>query len=114
MATPSSTKAISCRELTKRFGDFKAVDGLTFDVRRGELVSLLGRNGAGKSTAISLLLGLQRPDQGSATLFDEEPQSIEARRRMFGRLQGQATIADEFDAPLPEEILRDFEGGNES
>lgn len=34
----------------------------------------------------------------------------EARRRMFGRLQGQATIAEDFDAPLPEEVLRDFEG----
>jgi len=37
----------------------------------------------------------------------------EARRRMFGRLQGKATIAEDFDAPLPEEILRDFEGGEE-
>jgi hypothetical protein len=36
----------------------------------------------------------------------------EARRQMFGRLRGQATIADDFDAPLPEEILSDFEGGS--
>ena len=37
----------------------------------------------------------------------------EARRRMFGRLRGQATIAEDFDAPLPEEILKDFEGGED-
>ena len=40
----------------------------------------------------------------------DRAQRIEARRQMFGRLRGQATIADDFDAPLPEEILRDFEG----
>jgi hypothetical protein len=44
----------------------------------------------------------------------DRARKVEARRRMFGRLQGQATIADDFDAPLPEEILRDFEGGNAS
>jgi hypothetical protein len=38
---------------------------------------------------------------------------VEARKRMFGRLRGQATIAEDFDAPLPEEILREFEGGDE-
>lgn len=38
--------------------------------------------------------------------------NAEARRRMFGRLQGKATIADDFDAPLPDDILADFEGGS--
>ena len=37
---------------------------------------------------------------------------VEARRQMFGRLRGQITIADDFDAPLPEDVLRDFEGGD--
>jgi hypothetical protein len=41
----------------------------------------------------------------------ERARKVEARRRMFGRLRGQATIADDFDAPLPEEILREFDGG---
>ena len=42
----------------------------------------------------------------------DRARKAEARRSMFGRLQGKATIADDFDAPLPEEILRDFEGGD--
>ena len=66
----------------KHFGKITALDGLDLAVNRGELLAVLGPNGAGKSTAISLLLGLQRPDQGSATLFGEDPQSIDARRRI--------------------------------
>jgi ABC-2 type transport system ATP-binding protein len=66
----------------KRYGSLTALDGLDLAVHRGELLALLGPNGAGKSTAISILLGLQRPDAGNATLFGEEPQSLEARRRV--------------------------------
>jgi ABC-2 type transport system ATP-binding protein len=66
----------------KRFGKVTALDGFDLEVRRGELLALLGPNGAGKSTAISLLLGLQRPDAGRAALFGQDPQEIEARRRI--------------------------------
>jgi ABC-2 type transport system ATP-binding protein len=66
----------------KRYGSLTALDGLSLSVNRGELLALLGPNGAGKSTAISLLLGLQRPDDGSARLFGEDPQSLDARRRI--------------------------------
>ena len=71
----------------KKFGNVDALGGFSFEVNRGELVALLGPNGAGKSTAISLLLGLQRPDRGSAMLFGEEPQSIDARRRIGVMMQ---------------------------
>jgi ABC-2 type transport system ATP-binding protein len=66
----------------KRFGKVTALDGFDLQVRRGELLALLGPNGAGKSTAISLLLGLQRPDAGRATLFGQDPQELDARRRV--------------------------------
>jgi len=66
----------------KRFGKVTALDGFDLDVKRGELLALLGPNGAGKSTAISLLLGLQRPDAGKAELFGQDPQELEARRRI--------------------------------
>ena len=66
----------------KNFGKIAALDGLDLAVNRGELLAVLGPNGAGKSTAISLLLGLQSPDRGSARLFDEDPTSIDARRRI--------------------------------
>jgi ABC-2 type transport system ATP-binding protein len=60
--------AISTHDLTKRFGDFTAVEHVTFDVRTGELFGFLGPNGAGKSTTIRLLCTLSRPTSGSATV----------------------------------------------
>lgn len=59
---------ISVRELTKRFGDFTAVDRISFDVRRGEIFGFLGANGAGKTTAMRMLCGLSFPSSGSGTV----------------------------------------------
>jgi len=64
---------------SKQFGAVKALDGLSLDVRPGELLAVLGPNGAGKSTAISLLLGLLEPDAGTASLFGRAPSDVEAR-----------------------------------
>ncbi|GEP92119.1 ABC-2 type transport system ATP-binding protein [Chitinophaga terrae (ex Kim and Jung 2007)] len=61
-------KVISCRELTKRFGDFYAVDKITFDVSKGEIFGFLGANGAGKTTAMRILCGLSFPTSGQATV----------------------------------------------
>jgi ABC-2 type transport system ATP-binding protein len=55
---------VSVEDVTKRFGAVTAVDGVSLQVRRGEVFALLGPNGAGKSTLIRMLLGLQRPDEG--------------------------------------------------
>jgi ABC-2 type transport system ATP-binding protein len=60
--------AITVRELTRRFGDFTAVDRISFDVHEGEIFGFLGANGAGKSTTIRMLCGLLRPTSGSATV----------------------------------------------
>jgi ABC-2 type transport system ATP-binding protein len=60
--------AIEVRTLTRRFGAFLAVDGVSFDVRRGEIFGFLGSNGAGKSTTIRMLCGLLRPTSGSASV----------------------------------------------
>ena len=59
---------ISVKELCKNFGDFKAVDRITFDVKRGEIFGFLGANGAGKTTAIRMLCGLSYPTSGSGTV----------------------------------------------
>ncbi|RLC92839.1 MAG: ABC transporter ATP-binding protein [Chloroflexi bacterium] len=56
--------AITARNLTKRFGDFTAVDGIDFEVRRGEIFGFLGPNGAGKTTTIRMMLGLLQPTAG--------------------------------------------------
>ncbi|MBQ5524747.1 MAG: ATP-binding cassette domain-containing protein, partial [Paludibacteraceae bacterium] len=56
---------ISVDNLTKRFGTFTAVDGITFQVERGEIFGFLGANGAGKTTAMRMLCGLSYPTEGN-------------------------------------------------
>ena len=60
---------VQVRNLTKQFGDFTAVDGISFDIRQGEILGLLGPNGAGKTTTIQILLGLITPTAGSIRMF---------------------------------------------
>ena len=60
--------AIEIRDLTKRFGDFTAVDHISFHVRKGEIFGFLGANGAGKTTAMRILCGLSRPTGGEGTV----------------------------------------------
>lgn len=59
---------ITTRGLTKRFGDFTAVDSISFEVHPGEIFGFLGANGAGKTTAMRMLTGLLRPTEGAATV----------------------------------------------
>jgi ABC-2 type transport system ATP-binding protein len=61
-------KVITCRNLSKHFGDFKAVDQITLDVDKGEIFGFLGANGAGKTTAMRILCGLSYPTSGEATV----------------------------------------------
>jgi ABC-2 type transport system ATP-binding protein len=62
------TYAIKAKNLTKRFGDFTAVDAISFSVAQGEIFGFLGANGAGKTTAIKMLIGLSRPTEGDASI----------------------------------------------
>jgi len=64
----SAALAIDVADLTRRFGAFTAVDGITFNVRAGEVFGFLGANGAGKTTAIRMLTGLLAPSSGRATV----------------------------------------------
>lgn len=63
-----SNKAIICKDLTKRFGDFFAVNHISFEVEQGEIFGFLGANGAGKTTAMRMLCGLSYPTSGEATV----------------------------------------------
>ncbi|WP_458069491.1 ABC transporter ATP-binding protein [Rhodanobacter sp. BL-MT-08] len=74
----------------KTYGRLTALDGADLQIRRGELLALLGPNGAGKTTAIALLLGLIRADSGKVELFGQNPQRIDARRRIGVMLQSAA------------------------
>jgi ABC-2 type transport system ATP-binding protein len=64
----SMNYAIEASGLTKTFGNFTAVDAITFSVQRGEVFGFLGANGAGKTTAIKMLIGLSKPSGGRATV----------------------------------------------
>jgi ABC-2 type transport system ATP-binding protein len=61
-------KVIACKDLTKKFGDFYAVNKISFDVAKGEIFGFLGANGAGKTTAMRILCGLSYPSSGQATV----------------------------------------------
>ena len=63
-----SNLVISVRNLTKRFGNFTAVDSISFDVSKGEIFGFLGANGAGKTTAMRMLCGLSYPTSGTGTI----------------------------------------------
>ncbi len=73
--------------VTKRFGQTAALTSATFAVERGEVAALLGANGAGKTTALALLLGLRQPDSGTARLFGLDPRVPAARRNVGVALQ---------------------------
>ena len=75
--------AIVVKDLTRRFGDFAAVDRLSFEVAKGEIFGFLGSNGAGKSTTIRMLCGLLKPTSGSATVdgvdVSRDPEAVKQR-----------------------------------
>lgn len=75
---------ISVRALTKRFGDLRAVDDLTFDVRAGGVTGFLGPNGAGKTTTLRVLLGLVAPTEGEALIGGRRYAELRDPRRETG------------------------------
>ena len=85
--------AISASNLTKRYGASAALDGLTLEVAKGEVLGYLGPNGAGKTTTIRLLLGLIKPSEGGASIFglDCQKQKIEAHK-LTAYVPGEANL----------------------
>ena len=79
-----SETVIKTTKLTKRFGDFVAVDEISFEVRKGEIFGFLGANGAGKTTAMRMLCGLSVPTSGEATVagFDVFTQPEEIKKNI--------------------------------
>jgi len=130
---------IEVRNLSKHYGDVRAVDGISFTVDAGEVFGFLGPNGAGKTTTIRTLLGFLQPTDGSGTVLGadctDEPAMIEARRSigylpanpafeesatgrgildLHGSIKGEsrrAELLELFDPPLDRRI-REYSSGN--
>jgi ABC-2 type transport system ATP-binding protein len=110
--------------VSKRFGRVAALDAVSFAVHEGEVVALLGSNGAGKTTAIATLLGLRRPDEGTVRLFGADPRRPSTRRDV-GATPQETTfpatlrvrevvelVRAHYERPVPSEALYDrFELG---
>jgi ABC-2 type transport system ATP-binding protein len=88
--------SIEIEGLTKRFGGFTAVDGVSFQVQRGEVLGFLGPNGAGKSTTMRMLAGFMIPTAGTARImgFDVQTDSVAARRLLGFLPEGAPTYPE--------------------
>ena len=89
---------VSVRNLKKEYGDFTAVDGISFDIEQGEIFGFLGPNGAGKTTTINMLIGLCRPTAG--TIFIDGIDSIKDIKKaqsIMGVVADESNLYDEMD-----------------
>jgi ABC-2 type transport system ATP-binding protein len=125
------TSIVEVRHLTKRFGNFTAVDDISFEIREGEILGLLGPNGAGKTTTIQMLLGLITPTHGSIRMFglDQETHreeilrqinfsstyismpyalTVEENLRVIARLYGMSHITRRIDDVVKKLEMEDF------
>lgn len=80
--SPKAQDLISVQELRKHFGDFEALKGVSFAVSPGEIVGLIGANGAGKSTSMRIILGLEAATSGQVSVLGQRPGSLMARKHL--------------------------------
>jgi putative spermidine/putrescine transport system ATP-binding protein len=83
-ARNGSDGALALRGITRRFGDYTAVDDISFEVGRGELLALVGASGSGKTTTLRIAAGYEVPDAGSVTLGGKDITRVPPERRGFG------------------------------
>lgn len=80
--SPQAQDLISVQGLRKRFGDFEALKGVSFAVSPGEIVGLIGANGAGKSTSMRIILGLEAATSGQVSVLGQRPGNLMARKHL--------------------------------
>ncbi|MEZ7497724.1 ABC transporter ATP-binding protein [Flavobacterium sp. Arc3] len=104
----SQEKIIEVKNLSKKFGSFTAVDNISFEVYKGEIFGFLGANGAGKTTAMKMLIGISRPSSGEATVagFDVKT-ATEMVKKSIGYMSQRFSMYD--DLTIKENIT--FFGG---
>ena len=126
-----TSSVVEVRNLKKQFGTFTAVDGISFDIGRGEILGLLGPNGAGKTTTFQMMLGLVTPTSGSIRMFGLDLQShrevilqqvnfsstyislpysltVEENLRVIGRLYGLPDVAGLVEDMIQKLEMRDW------
>jgi len=121
-----SAAAIEVRKVTKYFGDFPALRGVSFSATKGSVLALLGRNGAGKTTMLEILAGLSQPSGGEVRIADAakdlkshvgylghgtwlyEDLTAEENLAFFGRLYGVPQLEAKIDRWLDETSLQRF------
>ena len=108
VVTSAADIAVSCKHLTKRFGDFVATDDVNFDVSKGEIFGLLGPNGAGKSTTFKMLCGLLKPTSGEARVGGLDLRRAPSAAKVQTRLHGAEVLAlwAAVGAPEPRVLFR--------
>src|SRR3954447_19510384 len=101
LTTPSHTRArgsgqlaVDLHGVVKRFGPVTAVDGISLQIRPGEVVALLGPNGAGKTTTVDMLLGLSRPTEGSVRVYGRPPHDAVALGLVSAVMQTGGLLKD--------------------
>ncbi|MEM1246011.1 MAG: ABC transporter ATP-binding protein [Acidobacteriota bacterium] len=84
MTDRSTDVLVDVQDLTKHYGEIRAVDGISFSVRRGDVLAFLGPNGAGKTTAMKMITGFLEPDSGSVSIAGQRvtPDETSVRRRI--------------------------------
>lgn len=98
------TNIIQVKDLKKYFGEVKAVDGINFEVKPGEVFGLLGPNGAGKTTTIKLLLGLLEPLEGEIKVFGLDPERDDVKiKRKIGYVAEEPLI---FKSLTPRDLFK--------
>ncbi|AOZ92725.1 ABC transporter ATP-binding protein [Paenibacillus crassostreae] len=84
---------VELKNVTKSFGEKKAVDNVSLSIERGSIVAILGPNGAGKTTVLSMILGLMKPSQGTISVLGKHPKDTEVRNKIGAMLQ-EVSIMD--------------------
>ena len=87
-----SGHVISVQHLVKRYGEFTAVDDVSFSIKEGEIFGIIGPNGAGKTTTVECVSGLRVPDSGEISVFGLSPQKDRDRTRQFVGVQLQESV----------------------
>jgi ABC-2 type transport system ATP-binding protein len=97
MSLAPGNVAVQVEDLEKRYGETVAVDGISFEVKKGEVFGIVGPNGTGKTTTVECLAGLRRPDSGTVSVLGQDPQI--AGRKLRERVGVQLQ-----EAALPEDV----------